>query len=389
MLYSKDDVKKSNALAITLICLFLTNYFNILSLYYSINYEVLANAFKILPIIAIIYTLPSLVRSKYSVTFLALIVGLLITFLISYGITDSKYYIEYIEYFGLVCLPCMIVVHTIKDYRYLFTILNYSSIIIAFFSLLPLFKYIQSYVDYPEYFMGYSNISAFFALVLFVGGKSKWRFFVLPAKIILISSVILIGSRGGLLIIALFVFFATLTSNGIPVSKKVLFILAIILFLFTYQYIFSFIYNLLSSKGIESRTLKLLSDDIGHLSGRDAIFSEYLNEIYENPFKFRGISYGMAEFKTYPHQIFIELIYQLGFIGILASIVIIFTILKSLFIKKHITLFDQKVELLFICTGVFSLLVSNTLWKSITFWLWIGYEFNTQKVINGEKNENS
>ena len=285
----------------------------------------------------------------------------------------------------------MIVMHTIKDYRYIFMLLNYSSIIIALFSLLPLFKYIQSHADYPEYFMGYSNISAFFALVLFVDGeiKKKWRFFVLPAKIILISSVILIGSRGGLLTIALFIFFATITSNGISMSKKVLFVLAIILFLFTYQYIFSFIYNLLSSKGIESRTLKLLSDDIGHLSGRDVIFSEYLNEIYENPFKFRGISYGRAEFKTYPHQIFIELIYQLGFIGLLVSIAIIYTILNSLFIKKYVTLFDQKIELFFICTGVFSLLVSNTLWKSITFWLWVGYEFNTKKVINGVKNENS
>ena len=379
---SKADKRLSIALLVLLGSLFLTNYSFVLSTLININYNQISKIIKLAPVVATIAVLPILYRTRYSAPFLAVIIMLLVFYAWSGLLVFSSYYKEYLTYFITVCLPSMIITYAIGNYRYFFTYLKYTSVIFAFLSLVVLImKYTMADLDTEsDYFMAYSYSSTIFTLGLFndVQVNRKWKIPVLIGKIAFIASIVLLGARGPLLTIALFIVAKNLSSPKRSIEFKLVFLLAAVVLLMIHEQIFAVLNELALSYGITSRTLQSLSGQSISLSGREKYYTLYIDAIISDPVMFRGIAKDW-DLLGYPHNIFIELWYQLGAIGLVASIVIIAAIIYQLFVKKFRDPLTQTCDVFFLSIGIFTLLVSNSLWKSLQFWVWLGYMFSAQK----------
>lgn len=380
--HSKREKKLSVMLLVLLGSLYLTNFSFVLSTLVNFNYDLIAKVIKLAPVIATVYALPSLFYTHYSKPFVALVVALLVLYAWSGVAVFNYHYKEYLKYFIMVCLPCMIAAYALEDYRYCLTGLKYMGIVFAFLSLfILLMKEAGTNAD-TDYFMAYSYSSSIFTIALFSDAEvRKWcKPLVWVGKVIFIASIILLGARGPLLTILLFLLSKNISSPKRSLLFKVELLIIFSILLLNYDRIFSILNDLAVSFGINSRTLASLSSKNISMSGRENYYGFYINEILSNPFKFRGIASDWDQM-GYPHQIFIELCYQFGFIGILASILMVSTILFILLIKKYDDPFAQTCDVFFLGIGIYTLFLSNSLWKSLQFWMWLGYMFNTRKGI--------
>ena len=379
---SKEDKRLSIALLVLLGSLFLTNYSFVLSTLIDINYNQISKIIKLAPVVATVMVLPILYRTRYSAPFLVVIVLLLFFYAWSGLLVFSSYYKEYLTYFITVCLPSMIITYAIGNYRYFFTCLKYTGVVFALLSLVVLImKFTSADLDTEsDYFMAYSYSSAIFTLGLFndVQVHRKWKIPVLIGKIVFIASIVLLGARGPLLTIALFIISKNLPSPKRSIKFKLAFLLISVALLMIHEQIFAALNELALSYGITSRTLQSLSGQNISLSGRERFYTLYIDEILSNPVAFHGIAQDW-DLLGYPHNIFIELWYQLGLFGLMASIAIIVSIVYILLFKKHGDPLIQAYDVFFLSIGIFTLLVSNTLWKSLQFWIWLGYMFNPRK----------
>ena len=379
---SKKDRRLSIALLVLLGSLFLTNFAFVLSTLINIDYNQISKIIKLMPVIATVIVLPSLYRARYSAPFLVVIVFLLLFYALSGLLVFSSYYKEYLSYFITVCLPSMIITYAIGSYRYFFICLKYTSVVFAFLSLVVLImKFTSTGLDTEsDYFMAYSYSSTIFTLGLFsdVQVRREWKIPVLVGKVIFITSILLLGARGPLLTIALFIVSKNLSSPKRSIKFKLAFLLISVVLLMIHEQIFAVLNELALSYGITSRTLQSLSGQSISLSGREKFYTLYIDAIISNPVIFRGIAKDW-DLLGYPHNIFIELWYQLGIFGLVASIVIIISIVYILFFKKYIDPMTHTCDIFFLSIGIFTLLVSNSLWKSLQFWVWLGYMFNPQK----------
>lgn len=380
----KEDRRLSIALLVLLGSLFLTNYAFVLSTIINIDYNQISKIIKLAPIIATVIVLPILYRARYSAPFLVVIVLLLFFYALSGLLVFSSHYKEYLTYFITVCLPSMIITYAIGNYQYFFTCLKYTSVVFALLSLVVLImKFTNATLDTEsDYFMAYSYSSAIFTLGLFndVPVHRKWRIPVLLGKIIFIASILLLGARGPLLTIALFIIAKNLSSPKRSIGFKLAFFLISVVLLMIHEQIFAALNELALSFGIKSRTLQSLSGQSISLSGREKFYTLYIDAIASNPVVFRGIAKDW-DLLGYPHNIFIELWYQLGIFGLVASIVIVVSIVYILLFKKRSDPITHTCDIFFLSIGIFTLLVSNSLWKSLQFWMWLGYMFNTRKGI--------
>lgn len=379
---SKEDKRLSITLLVLLGSLFLTNYFFVLSTLINISYNQISKIIKLAPVVATVAVLPILYRTRYSAPFLAVIVMLLVFYAWSGLLVFSSHYKEYLNYFITVCLPSMITTYAIGNYRYFFTRLKYTSVVFAFLSLVVLImKYtIADLNTESDYFMAYSYSSTIFTLGLFndVPVNRKWKIPVLIGKIAFIASIVLLGARGPLLTIALFIVAKNLSSPKRSIEFKLVFLLVAVFLLMIHEQIFAALNELALSYGITSRTLQSLSGQSISLSGREKYYTLYIDAIISDPVIFRGIAKDW-DLLGYPHNIFIELWYQLGALGLVASIVIIVAIIYQLFVKKYRDSLTQTYDVFFLSIGIFTLLVSNSLWKALQFWIWLGYMFSAQK----------
>lgn len=377
----KREKKLSIMLLVLLGSLYLTNFSFVLSSYVSINYSLISKIIKFMPILATVYALPSLYYSQYDKRFITLIVVLFGFYAWSGIMVFNSHYTEYLKYFITVCLPCMIATYAIEDYNYFLTKLKYVSIVFSFFALYILLVSQNSVDTDSDYFMSYSYSSSIMTMALFndVPVKKFCKPLVFCGVVIYITSIVLLGARGPLLTILLFLVSKNISSPKRNLAFKAVMVIALGILLMTYEKIFSFLNVLALSHGIKSRTLASFSGETISMSGRENYYSFYLGEIFANPLKFRGIASDWDKM-GYPHQIFIELSYQLGAIGIIASIIIIVAIVYMI-IKQYRNPFAQTCNIFFLGIGIFTLLLSNSFWKSLQFWMWLGYMFNARKGI--------
>jgi len=107
------------------------------------------------------------------------------------------------------------------------------------------------------------------------------------------------------------------------------------------------------------------------LNGRDSIYKETLNGIINSPIWGNGISHFGDFSGGYPHNLFLQLMYEGGLILLIPFIILILRSIKIMLfrnIKIEIRIF---VIFLF-CTSVMQLLFSSTYWESQIFWFLIG-----------------
>ena len=141
---------------------------------------------------------------------------------------------------------------------------------------------------------------------------------------------------------------------------------------------------------IRSRSLKMLAQGQFFVAGgRDVLFRVLLGEVRNSPLKIRGLyadRFGLEEmakdniitlhsapYSSYAHNVFVELLYDFGFVlgGVLCFFLIyaIFRLLKQVFYGDSED--ARSLNLIWLLIGLFPLLASNSFLIKTSFWIFL------------------
>lgn len=291
---------------------------------------------------------------------------------------NLKAFINILFTFLTMCLPIMICIYAIRDMEILYRKLKQTSYVIGVIVFLSMiiFNLFGFAFNNNEYSMGFgASIMLSTCFLIIDALNNKFLAFILSSTNIL--AIMLYGSRGPLLSIGLWVFlylYQSVSSKDvnkkIKVRFKILFLIGTLTFIFLYFDGFKLIYQFLEAKGIYSRTLYLFANNFGHLSNRDLLYNYFWDSIKDSPFSIRGIGADRVAYGAYPHNIIIELLFQLG-------ILLSAPLLIALFIMSWKSIFNNKITsynlliTIFFCVGMALRLISGSLWEDMYFWGWI------------------
>jgi O-antigen ligase len=261
-----------------------------------------------------------------------------------------------------------------KDVEVFYKSLKYLNIYLSFSILIAFLKTIGStqfdgiggatylLIGYTMAFLFSYN---FFQLIL--ERRIIKKLFYIFMMIFNISMILLSGSRGAVIsvaIISLFIYYQYIIKSGKGFSYTVtLSIVACVTFLFLIRTDgFSFAWYRIS---------RLFESDFGIASsGRDVFYQQSLIQFQEHPLSLTGIGAYANHFGSYvyPHNIILEILNDFGLIGFLiASFIISFVLYSARDILKH-TIQNQYIVILFIQSSVM-LMVSGSYLTEIQFWI--------------------
>lgn len=213
-------------------------------------------------------------------------------------------------------------------------------------------------------------LPAMMLLKNYLDTKSKKSAALSGMMLILILS---FGSRGAAICYSIYFFLKLFHKWRFNRNNYLkLFLLGSTLFivLFGYKPLLRIINNVLESMGIYSRTIRAFISDQLVLSGRDEIYSITWQYIKGDPFSIRGINSDIVIIGGYVHNIFLELLFQLGLIlGGLFIIVILYRAYRTIFYQKYSHI--HEFTLIMFSIAIPSLMVSHSLWNNMYFWIWL------------------
>lgn len=310
---------------------------------------------------------------------IAYIVGLAILFIFNY-LCYSNIPVRFSSYFNtftFICLPLSLLVFKIHGDRILkaLELIGFVSSVLYLAMLVGMVSG-RLHMNTYETSVGYAAILPQIAIINGIKQKEKLRRILsVIALVPYLSFVLMFGSRGPLLVFFLYIVYEFIYFEyRAGATKKIIIalvalILATILLLNTGD-IINYILKLTGSRGINSRTLMLLSSDVTHSSGRDEIYQMVLRKIAEHPFSVRGIASDTEIImgNQYVHNIFLELLYQFGVIfGGIACISIIWMWGRSLSFR---TFENDPFETICAIVSIMQLMFSSSLWLNFVFWVW-------------------
>lgn len=209
--------------------------------------------------------------------------------------------------------------------------------------------------------LGYSLLIP--ALFLF-WHKGKFSVFV---ALLLTILILLLGSRGPLLPIALFVFIQRLILGS--VNEKIFLFIVLIVIICS----FSSIIDWLQDYGINSRTLELLVEgEMDSDSGRGDIYSIIVDKVSEHPI----LGYGVFSDRvfldgSYCHNILLESFMNFGYFIPISFIMVMMLLICMC--MKHFTKLEFTLLLLFFLASVVPLFVSGSYLTDFRLPLFMGY----------------
>lgn len=197
---------------------------------------------------------------------------------------------------------------------------------------------------------------------------------------VFLLAIVSLGSRSpmaGILFFAIIVF-VKINHEKRKDARIMLGILAGIALILFSGPLFTFMYVVLREFGIRSRNLELFYiHDFGSMSGREGLYQFFLHEILTHPFSIRGINGDQALGTGYPHNLFLELLFQFGVVfgGLIAAAILL---KAKKILKERYKNWDakQQLEFVFMCASLGPLMISGTLWTQINFWIWIAISNN-------------
>ncbi|NLY45108.1 MAG: O-antigen ligase family protein [Tissierella sp.] len=197
--------------------------------------------------------------------------------------------------------------------------------------------------------------------------------------------ILALGSRGAILCIGIFTILKLVKNISKLTYTKILFYLIIFTIVITglifLDEILEYIYDFLLSFGIKSRSIQLFLRDDVHLSGRDRLYEDVIEEIFNRPFLGIGLAGDRAITGGYVHNIFIEILANFGIVlGVLNIIALLYIIIKSLFIKN---IKKYNMIIIWLSIGFVHLFVSTSYLIEFKFWIFLGLLFN--KLFNNKK----
>lgn len=264
----------------------------------------------------------------------------------------------------------------LKKYFYIFAILNFISLLI-----IVVLGYIETF-SYMRF--GYAMLPTLLFSIYALRDNSKKLFW----SIIMISSftmILIFGSRGPLLGLIIFILIILFADSKLKMMKKMLFTIGILasyvyfISLNGFSKILDFIYFNLNFQTYSISKLRLMFEEgvAESSSGRDYLYENFINQIMIKPVLGNGIGITQELWDFSPHNLFLQVLIEFGFVGMAVFLIISLTIVYLL-IKIRSADNDLFLILSIIFSVSFSrLLVSSDLWLRQELWLFISMSINS------------
>lgn len=196
--------------------------------------------------------------------------------------------------------------------------------------------------------------------------------------------IFVLGSRGPLLSIFIFLIFKIIRPKFKTSHLKIIFASGV-LSLFTLTFFFGekimrSIFDILTSYGIYSRNLYIILDKRAfYLSGRAMLYERIFDEILKSPLIGIGIAADRRiGLRNYSHNILLELMTNFGLVAGVLLFLVLLTMILRLLLNKNKKIRD--ILLLWICLGFVPLLISGSYLTSLSFAVLMGLLLNKRKV---------
>lgn len=307
----------------------------------------------------------------------------MLLFLVSYGLVlclfslsvlQNQEHFEYISTEGFrftvcICIPIFLSFISIRDFGIFLHISLWVSLAMAIMGILYMYFFLTGKLLLNEgfYSMSFGYSMLFPVLFLLYTRKTVFAFVALILSIV----ILLLGSRGPLITIVLFVIF-----QKIFLSKRKDKVYFLIIGAFLLFFLFPIFIEYVSLQNIESRTLNLLlsGETISHDSGRNLLYNIAIKKIVDNPFW----GYGVFADRIYCggiycHNLFLELFIDFG--CVIPILIILFALLKFIHLYRHLDIEELQLVLLFSLLAIIPLLVSGSYLIDFRFSLFMGYMY--------------
>ncbi len=296
----------------------------------------------------------------------------------------NEFFKETLLIYTTTIFPVVICFISISDYDKLLNKLVVTSFFISIITLIA-FVVLGNNLFSNGYSMGFANIMIFPTniLIYYILNKKTKMMYKILSIILFVSNIFVIfafGSRGALLDIVAFFLFEIFFNKEKSLKKYLIcftFIIALVILILFYQSIIQILIEIFSNLDLNSRTLYILLTEITHDSGRSELWNIIITGIKNSPFSIRGINAEYLLLGIYSHNFILDLLYEFGlFLGIPAIGYISYGIIKTLFAKKN----GYTIILQLVLFSFFPLLLlSESIWTSMFFWIWF-LCFSNKKV---------
>jgi len=378
----KDDIKISIAVLSPFIVLMI-QYLILLTfnLFDSGIGDLVQISSKILMMIIYLISLPIVIKRNfqglYSIYFIAILIIMINILMFPENISSLK---GLVFNFLFVSIPSLVYMMSIYEKKTFLAVLDKVASILFVLGIILLVLILSGKSSIETYSM---PLGYYLLIPLLIQTKlflNKFKLSNLLGMLLILITVMSIGSRGPLLSFIVFVILYTgFNFKRIYFNRPIQMTFLIITGLFIYVYqklILEKLIVLLDRFNIQSRTVRLLTVDSNelHLSGRNDLYEGSLNMIAEKPFMGWGLAGEVNQLGTYSHNFFIEIMISSGVI--LGSIIIV---IYLYYLIKNFQLSNKESRLLIMLwfsIAFIPLIVSGTYLTSIQFWILLGLMIN-------------
>ncbi len=324
-------------------------------------------------------------RSGKYVLLTAIVLALTFLSALFYGSPNINNYTQALVDIVVISCTLFLTAVSVRDFDTLFDVLLRWSPVVIFASIfMVVCTSIIGVVGTAEtsYNMSLSYYILIPSMVIIIGFIEKKKISYLALFLISLAVIVIMGSRGPMLCIGLFLLLYTIKTFRITLkSISVLAIGALCaLIVFTnFESIATGIYQWLLSHNIDSRTLlKIIQGSLFDDSNRIHIIEDAMNIVKDNVF---GIGF-MGNLST--HNIAIENVLWFGIIiGMLLNVILFAFIVRTIIMKINLQDKRSILTTAFFCYAVPDALLNLTVWGKDMFWIYIAFIITakTQKTL--------
>lgn len=343
---------------------------------------------KVIVGLTFIIALPTVLKRSFLTLYLTyLVAGLVFIFEFLFFYNNEMYVISLLFDFFCICLPSFIYAYSLKDKEVMSRLMiRFSHITLGIGTLISYLVLFRR-LNIGEYSMTLSYYLLLPSLVFLNKYLTNYAVKYLLLFVLSTAEITLLGSRGALLSIGLYVILWLLVNLKSIYKKfnvkKLVFnftlLTGITFFVVFFREITRYTYYKLILMGIYSRTLSLFINDQIYMSGRDTdLYSVAVDIIRKNPLLGTGIASDRLYLGNYVHNLFLELAMDFGLIlGLVIGLAIIGLAIKTIFLAEIRTAYFI---LIFFCLGVVPLMVSSSYLVSSWFWIYLGLAISVKST---------
>lgn len=374
---SKEDVKISMAVSMYFLLAAINSSIKTAISFSASEGTIISRSFMLIIVFFMLLSIRTVLQ-RASTAFIVGTLAILLAYGVSYlmGYAEAELLINgfFSSYF--VCFLTALYAYAVDDRQILYKTMLICSYIAIPTSLIGLISLGSSYLK--SYSMGLAYAILPFILIQwneFIDRKKAWNVLLAIAG----SAYILVfGNRGALVCIAIFLVIKIFFTNTTKLTKAVA-LSAIVAFTAVFLFVLPQIYQIITSKGISSYTLKnLMQGSFLESKGRAVLLKHYLELIDSNFFAGYGIWGAFIDGVNYPHNIVVE--FYLAFGALIGSLTTIF-FLASLFRFVRFKKLKDSLGSIYLVFAAyaFSLFLSGTFLTSTVFYMLIALAWPRRK----------